>query len=231
MNTIGTRETLDRKIQGHLDDILLLGSRVEQAIINAVKALKEQDKESAQRIYDEDKIINQKRFEIEHQALTTVATQQPMVRDLRLLASIIDISGELERIGDYAKGIAQITLRIGNEPFLKPLIDIPRMADLASSMLHRALDAFVRVDAETARSIPECDDEIDNLYNQVYRELLVFMFKDPSAIDQATFLIWVAHNLERAADRVTNICERTVFIATGKLQEISASDDEIQIEE
>ncbi|MBS1250371.1 MAG: Phosphate-specific transport system accessory protein PhoU [Chloroflexi bacterium] len=230
MNT-GTRETLDRKIQEHLDDILLLGSMVEQAIINSVKALKEQDIEEAQRIYDNDKKINQKRFEIERQTLITVATQQPMARDLRILASILDVSGELERIGDYAKGIAQITLRIGDEPFIKPLIDIPKMADLTSDMLHRALEAFVRADAETAQSIPKGDDEIDDLYNQVYRELLVFMFKDPTTIDQATFLTWVSHNLERAADRVTNICERAIFIATGVLTEISASDDETQSQE
>lgn len=230
MNT-GTRETLDRKIQEHLDDILLLGSMVEQAIINSVKALKEQDIEEAQRIYDNDKKINQKRFEIERQTLITVATQQPMARDLRILASILDVSGELERIGDYAKGIAQITLRIGDEPFIKPLIDIPKMADLTSDMLHRALEAFVRADAETAQSIPKGDDEIDDLYNQVYRELLVFMFKDPTTIDQATFLTWVSHNLERAADRVTNICERAIFIATGVLTEISASDDETKSQE
>ncbi|OQY28547.1 MAG: phosphate transport system regulatory protein PhoU [Anaerolineaceae bacterium 4572_5.1] len=225
---VGIRETLDRKIQEHLDDILLLGGTVEKAIIDSVEALKNQDSETAQRIYENDKAINQKRFEIERQTLITVATQQPMARDLRVLASILDVSGELERIGDYAKGIALITQRIGKEKLLKPLIDIPKMAELTADMLHRALEAFVKADEVAACSIPEGDNQIDDLYNQVYHELLVFMFKDPSTIDQATFLTWVAHNLERAADRVTNICERTIFIATGVLEEIDSSDDEVQ---
>ena len=226
--SISTRETLDRKIQEHLDDILMLGSLVEEAILGSVKALKERDLEAARHVYDKDKAINQKRFEIERQTLITIATQQPMARDLRLLASILEISGELERIGDYAKGIALITIRLGGEPHLKPLIDIPKMAELTVDMLHRALGAFVKADAKTARAIPDDDDQIDDLYNQVYHELLVFMFKDPSTIDQATFLTWVAHNLERTADRVTNICERTIFVVTGKLTEIDASDDEAQ---
>jgi len=225
---ISTRETLDRKIQEHFDDILLLGSMVEKAILDSVEALKKRDLKAAQLVYDNDQAINQKRFDIERQTLITIATQQPMARDLRILASILDVSGELERIGDYAKGIAHVTIRLGGDPHLKPLIDIPKMAEFTADMLHRALDAFVEADAETAQIIPNDDDQVDNLYNQVYHELLVFMFKDPSTIDQATFLTWVAHNLERAADRVTNICERTIFIATGLMTEISSSDDELQ---
>ncbi len=177
-------------------------------------------------IYQKDKKINEKRFEIENDTLIAIATQAPMASDLRILASIIDVASELERIGDYGKGIALINIRIGNEPLLKPLIDIPRMAELSADMLHRALEAFSQTDADAARLIPKDDDLIDDLYNQVYRELLTYMIADPSTIDGATYLLWVAHNLERASDRVTNICERTLFIATGELEEIKSSDDE-----
>ncbi len=221
-----TRETLDNKIQGLLDDVLSLGSMVEQAILNSVKALKERDLEVAKKIYDADKKINKKRYKIERTTVTVIATQQPMAKDLRILASIMEVAGEIERMGDYAKGIALITMRIGNEPPVKPLIDIPKMANLTADMLHRALVAFVEADVETALEIPREDDQVDALYNQVYRELLTFMMTDPSTIDRATYLIWVAHNLERVADRVTNICERTRYVATGKLKEIDKSDDE-----
>ncbi|MBC8496320.1 MAG: phosphate signaling complex protein PhoU [Anaerolineales bacterium] len=221
-----TRETLDKKLQELLDDILTLGSMVEQAIINSVEALKQRDIETAQKIYAEDQKINEKRFEIENGAVITIATQQPMARDLRVLASVLDVAGELERMGDYAKGIALITIRMGVEPPIKPLIDVPKMAELTADMLHRALDAFVEGDSEKALAIPKEDDQVDDLYNQVYRELLTYMISDPSTIDRATFLLWVAHNLERTADRVTNICERTIYIATGTRDEIDSSDDE-----
>ena len=221
-----TRETLDRQIQKLLDEVLALGSMVEQAILDAVESLEHRDLEAARRIYAGDKQINEKRFEIENAALILIATQQPMARDLRILASVLDIASELERMGDYAKGIALINIRMGDDPLIKPLIDVPRMAELTTSMLHRSLIAFVAGDAESALAIPKGDDEVDALYNQVYRDLLTFMISDPSTIDRATYLLWVAHNLERAADRVTNICERTVFVATGELNEIDSSDDE-----
>ncbi len=224
-----TRETLDRKTQELLDEILVLGSMVEDAILNSVEALKQQDTKSAKRIYKGDKEINKKRYELENDTLILIATQQPMARDLRLMAAILEIAGELERMGDYAKGIANITIRIGNEPLIKPLIDVPKMAEITADMLHRALGAFVASDLETARSIPKEDDDVDALYNQVYRELLIFMIKDPSTIDNATYLLWVAHNLERTADRVTNICERTIFVESGELVEIKSTDDEMQI--
>ena len=227
MNT-GTRETLDRKIQEHLDDILLLGNMVVKAILGAVDALKERDLKAARHIYNEDKNINERRFDIERRTLITVATQQPMARDLRILASVLDVSGELERIGDYAKGIARITIMLGDEAPLKPLIDVPKMAQITVDMLQRALEAFVESDAETAQSIQQEDDKVDELYNLVYQELLQFMIKDQSTVDKATFLLWVAHNLERAADRVTNICKRTIFTATGRLAEINNSDDEVR---
>jgi phosphate transport system protein len=150
-----------------------------------------------------------------------------MAHDLRLLASTMEIISELERMGDYAKGIGNINIRMGDQPLLKPLIDIPRMAQIDVSMLHRALTAFVNEDVEAARSIPVEDDEVDGLYNQVYRELMMFVIQDPKSIERANWLLWVAHNLERVADRVTNICERTVFIATGEMTEIKSTNDEL----
>jgi len=224
-----TRETLDRKIQELLDDILNLGSMVEQAILDSVAALKKRDLEDAERVYAGDQEINEKRFQIENDCMVLIATQQPMARDLRVLASVLEVATELERMGDYAKGIARITKLMGSQPPIKPLIDIPRMADLTTDMLHRSLGAFVAGDIEVARALPEEDDEVDALYNQVYRELLTYMIADPSTIDRANYLLWVAHNLERTADRVTNICERTIFIVTGKLLEVDVSDDETRL--
>jgi phosphate transport system protein len=222
------RETLDRKIQLLLNEILVLGSMVEEATFASIEALKRRDLEAARRIYTGDNRINEKRFELENDTITTIATQQPiMARDLRLLASILEVSAELERIGDYAKGIAKICLLLGSQSPVKPLIDIPRMAQLTTDMLHRAVGAFVNMNVETARAIPAEDDLIDNLYNQVYRELVTIMFADPSTIDRANYLMWVAHNLERMADRVTNICERTVYISTGIMKEFIAPSDEI----
>jgi phosphate transport system protein len=224
-----TRETLDRKTQELLDEILVLGSMVQDAILSSVEALKKRDIKASKRIYKGDLEINKKRYEIENETLILIATQQPMARDLRVMASILEIAGELERMGDYAKGIVNISIRIGDDPLIKPLIDVPRMAEITADMLHRALGAFVANDQETALKIPEEDDEVDALYNQVYRELLTFMIKDPSTIDNATYLLWVAHNLERTADRVTNICERTLFVESGELIEIKPTDDEMQI--
>jgi phosphate transport system protein len=158
--------------------------------------------------------------------MVLIATQQPMARDLRILASTLEIISELERMGDYAKGIANINIRMGDAPLLKPLIDVPRMANKGVDMLHRALTAFINEDVETSKVIPVEDDEVDALYNQVYRELMTFVIADPKMIERANWLLWVAHNLERFADRVTNICERTVFIVTGEMKEIKSTDDE-----
>jgi phosphate transport system protein len=171
---------------------------------------------------EEDRRINEKRFDIENDTLTLIATQQPMAGDLRTLAAVLEIATELERIGDYAKGIANINLMIGEEPLVKPLIDIPRMAEKARDMLHRALEAFVKRNVELAKIIPDEDDEVDDLYNQVYRELITLIMANPKNIDQSTYLLWVAHNLERTADRVINICERVVFTVTGEMEEMSS---------
>lgn len=220
------RKTFESDIQQVKDEVLALGSMVEHAIIGSVEALKKRDIKAAEMIIAEDKEINKKRFAIENQLMILIATQQPMAHDLRLLASTMEIISELERMGDYAKGIANINVRMGEEKLLKPLIDIPRMAEKGTSMLHRALTAFVHEDVETAKSLPVEDDEVDALYNQIYRELMVFIIEDPKNIERANWLLWVAHNLERFADRVTNLCERTIFIATGELGEIKSSDDD-----
>ena len=220
------RKTFESEIQQVKDEVILLGSMVEHAIIGSVEALKKRDLTAAEKIITEDKEINKKRFAIENQLMILIATQQPMAHDLRLLASTMEIISELERMGDYAKGIANINIRMGDEALLKPLIDIPRMAQIGTSMLHRSLSAFINEDVETAKSIPIEDDEVDALYNQIYRELMLIIIQDPKSIERANWLLWVAHNLERVADRVTNICERTVFIATGSFDEIKSSDDE-----
>ena len=209
-----------REIQ---DDILEMGSMVSKAILRSIEALKTRDIEMAKQLITDDQKINQKRFEIEEKCVQLIATQQPMASDLRTIVAVLNIITELERIGDYAVGIGRIVIMIGNEPPLKPLIDVPRMAEKTVEMLTRSLDAFINRDAEAARKIPTEDDLIDNLYDQVYRELLVFMMEDPKTITRATRLMWVAHNLERSADRVTNICERVVFVITGKMEEIGAS--------
>jgi phosphate transport system protein len=220
------RKTFEAEIKQVKDDVLLLGSMVEESILKSVEALKKRDLKAAQKILDADREINKKRFAIESRLMILIATQQPMAHDLRLLASMMEIISELERMGDYAKGIANINIRMGDQPLLKPLIDIPRMAQKDVDMLHRALTAFIEEDVETARKIPMEDDEVDALYNQVYRELMTYVIADPTTIERANWLLWVAHNLERVADRVTNICERTVFIATGELTEITDTDSE-----
>ncbi len=220
------RKTFEHEIQHVKDEVLLLGSMVEHAIIASVEVLKKRDIKGAEKIIAEDIEINKKRFAIENQLMILIATQQPMAHDLRLLASCMEIISELERMGDYAKGIANINIRMGEEALLKPLIDIPRMAQIGTSMLHRSLTAFINEDVETAKAIPMEDDEVDALYNQIYRELMMIIIQDPKSIERANWLLWVAHNLERVADRVTNICERTVFIATGEMGEIKSSDDE-----
>ncbi len=222
------RKSFESDIQHLKDELLLLGSMVEQATLDSVEALKKRDIEASRRIYDMDLKINAKRYAIEEQVMILIATQQPMAHDLRLLASILEVAGELERMGDYAKGIATINIRMGEQPLLKPLVDVPRMAQIGASMLHRALTAFVNEDAETARKIPAEDDEVDLLYNQVYRELMTFVLENPQNIERANWLLWVAHNLERLADRVTNICERAIFIVTGEIKEIKSTYDEFE---
>jgi phosphate transport system protein len=217
------RKSFERHLHELQDDVLILGSMVEKAISRSIEALKKRDLELARQVIAADREIDLKRYEIEEKCTELIITQQPMASDLRIIIAVLYIIVDLERIADHAEGIAKIAIMIGDEPPLKPLIDIPHMAERATNMLHRSLDAFVKHDADVARQISAEDDEIDNLYDQVFRELLVFMMEDPRTVTRATRLIWVAHNLERAADRVTNICERVAFVVTGKIEEVEVS--------
>lgn len=220
------RTNFERELQRLQDEVSIMGSMVEQALAGAIDILRRRDVTAAKRIVQEDHRINERRFSLESDILVLIARQQPLAGDLRTLAAMLEIVTELERIGDYAKGIAKITVLLGNAPLMKPLVDIPRMADKAIDMLRRALDAFLRRDVETARAIPLEDDEVDALYNQVNRELLTYIMADPSHMEQANYLLWAAHNLERTADRVTNICERVVFTVTGEMKELDSPLDE-----
>jgi phosphate transport system protein len=215
------RTAFHRELEHVQEEVLVLGSMVEKAVLRSVDALRNRDTATARVIEAEDVLINRKRFEIEEAALMLIATQQPMASDLRRLAAVLQIVTDLERMGDYASGIARICIDIGDQPHIKPLIDIPRMAEKSVSMLRRSLDAFIERDVAAAESIAREDDEVDDLYQQVYRELLTIMLANPRTIDQATRLLWAAHNLERVADRVQNICERVVFVVTGRMQELS----------
>ncbi|MFA5065990.1 MAG: phosphate signaling complex protein PhoU [Dehalococcoidia bacterium] len=217
------RESYQRNLRELQDEVLVLGSMIEKALERSMKALKERDLNLARLVIDEDQNVNRKRFEIEEKGLDIISCQAPMASDLRILLAILFIVQDLERMGDHAAGNAKIVLMIGNEPPLKPLIDLPRMNEKVIDMLHRSLNAFIIHDAEAARKIVPEDDEIDQLYDQVFRELLTFMMEDPRTITRATRLMWVGHNLERTGDRVTNICERVVFMVTGKMEELNVS--------
>jgi phosphate transport system protein len=214
-----TRSSFHKSLQEIQEDVLSLGKMSGKAILLSIDALKNRDLDLARKIIADDQIINQKRFDIEEKCIHLIATQQPMASDLRIIIAVLNIITEMERIGDYARGIGKITILIGDEPPIKPLIDIPRMAELTVDMLNRSLEAMMANDAETARQIGREDDAIDNLYNQIFNELLLFMLEDPKTIKSATRLMWVAHDLERSADRVTNICERVIFVVTGKMEE------------
>lgn len=216
-----TRIVFTQSLQDLQDGVLTLGSMVEKAIGRAVESLRSQDVALAQQVVDDDAKINEARWELEEAAINLMATQAPMARDLRRIAAVMHIVTELERMADHAEGIAVLTLRTADEPLLKPLVDIPRMADLARELLVEALDTYTDMDAERARQVARRDDEVDRLYEQVYRELLTFMISDPRTITRATHLLWVAHNVERIADRVTNICERVVFVVTGQIEEMN----------
>ena len=213
------RSDFDRHLRLLEDDILMLGSMVEKAIASSLDALQRRDFDAAQEVIDGDDHIDNKRFEIEDKCINLIATQQPLATDLRVIIALLHITQELERMGDYAEGVAKIGIAMGDEPPLKPLIDIPRMADKSASMVRRSLDALVNRDVVAAQVVLNDDDEVDALYQQVYRELLTYMIEDPHTIRRATYLIWVAHDLERIADRATNIAERVIFLVTGRFPE------------
>ena len=222
------RELFEKKIKQIQDEILLLGSMVEQATLDSVTLFKDHDVEKAKSLIEDDQIINDKRFAIENAILILLATQQPLAHDLRLLAAMLLVANELERMGDYAKGIASNTVRLGIHDIPVPYRDIEKMSELAVGMLHRSLSAFIKEDISQAISIPKEDDEVDALFNKCYRTIVNGMIANPASIDEASLLLWVVHNLERLADRVVNICERTVFIKSGEMLEMSGSDDEIE---
>jgi phosphate transport system protein len=220
---VSTRSTFSRELQEIQAEVLVLGSMVDQSITRSIDALKNRDVAEARQIIDGDRLINEKRFEIEERCLQTIATQQPMASDLRILASVLYVISDLERMGDHSEGTAKIVIRMRDEPLVKPLVDIPIMAEKCRAMLKEALDAFFRHDAKAAIEIANRDDEVDAIYDRVQRDLLNLMLADPKVIERATYLVWVAHNLERIADRVTNICERVAFVSTGRMQEVNVS--------
>ncbi len=222
-----TRKILDQQLREVKEKLLILGNMVERALLESAEAFRRQDLEAARRVVVADQEINDRRFAVEALTIGLIATQQPVASDLRLLAAVLEIAGELERIGDYAKGIAVINLRMGamSQPAIP--VEISLMAQKAADMLHRALLAFVDENAEAAYAIPKEDDEVDALYLRVYRDLMNFITYDPTAIERVNWLLWAAHNLERAADRVTNICERTVYAVTGKMTEMDVTWDEL----
>lgn len=211
------RADFDRNLKLLQEELLLLGGLVEKAIVDAIEALKTRDIELSHKVVSQDDIIDQKTNQIEEKAIDLIATQQPIAIDLRTLMSVIHISVELERMGDYAEGIGKIGVMMGNDPPVKPLVDIPKMSAKASDMLKRSLDALVRRDSALARQVCEDDDEVDNLYDQIYKDLIALMISDPTTTQRATYLMWVAHDLERIADRATNIAERVIFLVTGQL--------------
>jgi phosphate transport system protein len=217
------RPSFQRALCELQEDVLGLGALVEHAIERAIAALSDSDRTEARQIIDADQQINQERLRIEQKAIELIATQQPMARDLRTIVAALAIVTELERIGDYGEGIAKVVLLHRGPPLPGPLADLGAMAQDARSMLRRSLVAFVQADASAASAIAAEDDTVDDLHERVYRELLGIMLSDPSTVDRATWLLWVAHNLERAADRVTNICERVVYEATGRVEQMNIS--------
>lgn len=211
------REHFQNLLRGLEQELVGMGEMVIAAINRSVNALKNLDKAEAEKIIADDALINRRRWDIENQCIRLFATQQPVAGDLREIVSFMDLITNLERMADHAKGIANIVVRHDQTPLLKPLIDIPRMADKACEMIQKSLTAFITQDVTAARAIIEMDNEVDDLYDQIFRELLTYMMEDPKTITRAVYLIWVSHNLERIADRVTNICERIIFMVTGEI--------------
>lgn len=218
---MAARSALDRDLGQIRDNLLRMASLVDAAIERAVRAFTERDTALAHQVIQDDATVNQLRFQIEEECLALIATQQPAAGDLRMTIAMMNIIVDLERMGDHAEGIAEMVLRMGDAPPLKPLPDLPRMAAACRDMLRRALDAFVARDPDMARQVAQQDDEIDQFYNQIFRIVLSYMIEDPKVITRATYMLWAAHNLERIGDRVTNISERVVFMTTGQMKELN----------
>ena len=218
-----TRTAFDRQLSEIQEDMLVLAGMVESAIVRGTQSLRERNLELAKQVIADDVKINDKRRDIEEHCLELIATQQPLASDLRTIVSVLHITVDLERMGDHAEGIAKVALMIADEAPLEPYVDIPKMAQLATQMLMSSLEAFKDRDSARARAICEIDDEVDTLYDRVYRILIGIMVENPETIERAIHLTWVAHNLERIADRVTNICERVVYLVEGHIREMNVS--------
>jgi phosphate transport system protein len=214
---IKSRATFDRQLAILRDDTVRMSQMVDTSIEQAIQALKNQDVALAQQVVANDDRINAQRYDIENLCFLLLATQQPTARDLRSVVTAIHIVVELERIGDHAQGIALNAIDLAQEPLLKPLIDIPRMAEIARGMMHDSINAYLDWDVEKAQHVMERDQQINHLNEQIYRELLTYMLQDPRNINRATLLLWVSHKLERIGDRITNICERVIFMVTGEM--------------
>lgn len=217
----GLRATYDRAYALVQDDLLRMGTLVDQAIANALTSLQERDRALAQQVIDEDEAVNRLRFKIEEACLALIATQQPAARDARAVVAAMNIVVDMERMADHAAGIAKTAIMMGDEPLLKPLIDVPRMAQIGREMLRDVLNAFVERDEAVARKVAERDEEMDLLYKAVFDELVEIMAHKPDTVERATYLMWTAHNLERVGDRATNIAERVIFVTTGDMQELN----------
>jgi phosphate transport system protein len=217
------RESFCKHIKGLEKNVTDMSQMVISAINRSIEALRDLNVDKAKQVIDDDALVNKKRWDIEEECINLIATQQPVASDLREIIAVLSIVTELERIGDYAEGISKIVILHGTESLVKPLVNIPQMAVIGIDMLEKSIAAFLKRDAKAAEMVCMDDDKVDSLYEQVYRELLTYMIEDPKTITLATYLIWTAHNLERIADRVTNICERIVFLVTGRMKEINAS--------
>ena len=225
------RADFDNDLKLLEEDLLRMGDMVEEAIDLALDALVKRDLEASAKVVRDDDDLDRKQVEIEEKCIELLATQQPMAGDLRALIAVLSIVSDLERMGDYAEGIGKISLLMGQEPPIKPLIDIPLMADKAKEMLRGSLESLVNRDVELAAQVSIDDDEVDSLYDQVYRELLTYMIQDPKNVQRATYLLWVAHDLERLADRATNIAERVIYLVTGQQVEIEVSPSTVRVRE
>lgn len=218
-----TRQGFHQSLEYLQQEILRMGSIVEQVIAKAVESLAKLDAKIADEVIEGDKVVDDLELQIENQCLKLIATQQPMAKDLRKIAAGFKIITDLERIADYSVDIARVAKRIidTGQPLIKPLIDIPRMAELAQGMVKRSLDANVHGDVDLAYAVAQEDDQVDHLHNQIFRELLVFMMEDPKTIGQATYLLFVSRYLERIADHATNIAEEAIYLETGERKELN----------
>lgn len=210
------RQSYEKELETLRLEILRMGELVSQAIEDAVQSLAKQDEQLARKVIAGDDAIDQMEVDIEDRCMVLIARQQPMARDLRIIGTGLKITTDLERMGDHAFDIAKVTVRLANQPLIKPLVDIPRMARMAQKMLADSLEAYMKMDIALAEKVCLADNEVDDLYQQVFRELLTYMMEDPRTIGQATQLIFVGRYLERIADHATNIAEWVIYLVTGQ---------------